>query len=210
MSWTAFEKALLDYDRSAVYAILDQNSGFKEDFSFIDEYIVKALNSIGDKWEKGEVALSQIYMSSKLCEEIAIKLCSTSSIPTKTAPTMAILTLEDYHTLGKRIVTAVANASGYLLKDYETISDLEGLLNRIKQDQVKILIISVLMYPSALKVKKIRELIASEGSSTKILVGGAPFLMDPNLWREVGADGFGRSALDSIAIIEKWIQEDSM
>jgi methanogenic corrinoid protein MtbC1 len=45
--------------------------------------------------------------------------------------------------------------------------------------------------------------------SIKILVGGAPFLMDSTLWEEVGADKMGKSAADNIAIIEQWMKEDS-
>jgi methanogenic corrinoid protein MtbC1 len=36
-----------------------------------------------------------------------------------------------------------------------------------------------------------------------VVVGGAPFLFDPLLWREVGADAMGRSASEAPGIIEK-------
>lgn len=69
--------------------------------------------------------------------------------------------------------------------------------------------ISVLMYPSALKIKKISQMLHEKDPSIKILVGGAPFLMDSTLWEEVGADKMGKSAADNIPIIEQWMKEDS-
>ncbi len=71
MNWEAFEKALINYDKLEVNKILQHFLAEKNGIDFIDEYIVKSLTSIGEKWERGEVALSQIYMSSRLCEEIA-------------------------------------------------------------------------------------------------------------------------------------------
>lgn len=71
MNWEAFEKALINYDKLEVNKILQHFLAKKNGIDFIDEYIVKSLTSIGEKWERGEVALSQIYMSSRICEEIA-------------------------------------------------------------------------------------------------------------------------------------------
>jgi methanogenic corrinoid protein MtbC1 len=60
-----------------------------------------------------------------------------------------------------------------------------------------------------LKIKKISQMLHEKDPSVKILVGGAPFLMDSTLWKEVGADEMGKSAADNIAIIDRWIKEDS-
>ena len=76
MNWEVFEKALINYNKLEVNKILLHFLAEKNGIDFIDEYIVKSLTSIGDKWEKGEVALSQVYMSSRLCEEIATSILS--------------------------------------------------------------------------------------------------------------------------------------
>ncbi|MDF2885611.1 MAG: cobalamin B12-binding domain protein [Clostridiaceae bacterium] len=83
MNWEVFEKALINYDKLEVDKILQHFLAKKNGIEFIDEYIVKSLNSIGDKWEKGEVALSQVYMSSRLCEEIAITILAEKNFPIK-------------------------------------------------------------------------------------------------------------------------------
>jgi methanogenic corrinoid protein MtbC1 len=63
------------------------------------------------------------------------------------------------------------------------------------------------MLPSALEVKAVRATLARRGHRVRIAVGGAPFLLDPELWREVGADAFGRSASDAVAIVRSWSPE---
>ena len=209
MNWEIFEKALINYDKLEVNKILQHFLAEKNGIDFIDEYIVRSLTSIGDKWERGEVALSQVYMSSKLCEEIAISIFAKKNFPSKNETPIAIVTLEDYHTLGKKIVSAVVMSSGFDLIDYGSISKPEEIINKVTEDGIKILMISVLMYHSALKIKKISQMLHEKDPSVKILVGGAPFLMDNALWKEVGADEMGQSAADNIAIIERWIKEDS-
>lgn len=209
MNWEAFEKALINYNKSEVNKILLHFLAEKNGIDFIDEYIVKSLTSIGDKWERGEVALSQVYMSSRLCEEIAMSISAEKKLPIKNVKPIAIVTLEDYHTLGKKIVSAVVRSRGVDLIDYGPISDLEEIVKRVTEDRIKILMISVLMYPSALKIKKISQMLHEKDPSVKILVGGAPFLMDSTLWKEVGADEMGKSAADNIDIIDRWVKEDS-
>jgi len=82
-----------------------------------------------------------------------------------------------------------------------------GLFNDVsadiveKKDGIKILLISVLMLPSALKVREVREKLDGSGLNIKIVVGGAPFLFDDKLWKEVGADAMGRYASEAVTII---------
>ena len=63
------------------------------------------------------------------------------------------------------------------------------------------------LLPAALKVKAVRAALDARGSRVRIAVGGAPFLFDPELWREVGADAMGRSAADAVAIVRRWTEE---
>ncbi len=63
------------------------------------------------------------------------------------------------------------------------------------------------MLPSALHIKKVRAALDRAGCRPFILVGGAPFLFDAELWREVGADAMGANASEAVAIVERLMQE---
>ena len=45
------------------------------------------------------------------------------------------------------------------------------------------------------------------GVVVRVIVGGAPFLFDDKLWREVGADAMGRNAAEAVALVGGWMQE---
>jgi methanogenic corrinoid protein MtbC1 len=57
---------------------------------------------------------------------------------------------------------------------------------------------STLMLNLAFEVKKLRSIFEREGIKTKIIVGGAPFLFDSDLWKEVGADAMAVDAMESV------------
>jgi hypothetical protein len=40
-------------------------------------------------------------------------------------------------------------------------------------------------------------------STSKILVGGQVFRFAPDLWRDVGADGFAKDALETIELLKE-------
>ena len=79
------------------------------------------------------------------------------------------------------------------------------LIRQVDRHQVRILLLSVLMLPSALHVKELAVKLKEQG--VKLVVGGAPFRFDENLWKEVGADATGKNPAEALGIITKMIAE---
>jgi methanogenic corrinoid protein MtbC1 len=73
----------------------------------------------------------------------------------------------------------------------------ELVAQNIKKDGVDVIMVSVLMLNLVSEVRELRSLFDREGIDTKILVGGAPFLFDRDLWKEVGADSMASDAMES-------------
>jgi methanogenic corrinoid protein MtbC1 len=195
--------ALAALDRPRIELLIQQAVGRTSPTQAVEELMVPALILLGEEWNTGKVALSQIYMSSRICEDIVNRILPATATERKSKPQLAIAVLSDYHTLGKRIVLSVMRASGFDILDYGRM-DVDELVDRVLADDVKILLISVLMLPSALKIKALRAALDARGSRVRIAVGGAPFLFDPELWREVGADTMGHNAADAVTIVRRW------
>ncbi len=203
-----FETSILELNRLNVMRIFEQVQESKEEINFVNDVIVPVLEKIGQDWEKGDVALSQVYMSGRICEELIehiLKKLSTSH--TKDTIPIAIVTLNDFHTLGKTIIYSALRTYGFDLLDYGSGIDEDTLVNKAEKDKIRIILISVLMLPSALKVKNVRERLKMKGLDVKLLVGGAPFRFDDNLWKNVGADAMATSAKEAADIILKWMGE---
>lgn len=200
-----FVKALLSLDRLTVQRLLEKNTNQIEVINFIENVVVPALERIGAEWQKGNLALSQVYMGGRICEEVVDSVLPPEAPDRKDQPKMAICVLSDHHGLGKTIVYSLLRASGYELLDFGTI-DSDALVERVEEENVKVLLISVLMLPSALKIKAVKEKFSKKALEVKIVVGGAPFRFDSQLWEEVGADAMCLSASDSIATIESLME----
>lgn len=198
--------ALESLDRPRVEAIFQQALGQQAPMQVLESLIVPALEQLGDEWCSGKIALSQIYMSSRICEDMVARVLPPMAPERKGQPRHAIVVLGDYHMLGKRIVLSVMRASGFDTLDYGRMNVGE-VVERVIADDLKILMISVLMLPAALKVKEVRAALNARGVQVRIAVGGAPFLFDTELWREVGADAMGRNAADAVAIVGRWMEE---
>jgi methanogenic corrinoid protein MtbC1 len=198
-----FQEALQALDKVKADSLFNAALGTMAPIEVVERMVVPALEGIGQAWQEGTVALSQVYMSGRFCEELIERVLPPSDPDRKHQPRSAVVVLCDYHMLGKRIVYSLMRASGFELFDYGRM-DVAELVQRTQADGIKVLLISVLMLPSALKVREVR---AALDPGIKIAVGGAPFLFDSQLWQEVGADAMGRSAADAMRIVERWMGE---
>ena len=199
---TKFEETLLALNRVDLKEIL-LNYQNKNLMQSIEEIVVPAMESIGRKWESGEIALSQIYMGGKICEEVIDELLPKNSNSRKDDPKIALVVFNDYHSLGKRIVYTFLRASGYDILDYGQERDIDILIEKLKTDRVEILMISVLMLNSALHIKELIERIKEENLNIKVAVGGAPFRFDKELFKEIGADAMATNASEAVSIINR-------
>jgi trimethylamine corrinoid protein len=203
-----FYDALTLLDRPRIELLFQQALSLEAPMRVVEQLIIPSLSRLGEEWSAGKVALSQIYMASRICEDIVERVLPVTASERKAYPPMAIVVLNDHHTLGKRIVLSVMLASGFDVLDYGRM-DVDTLVERIVADGVKYLLISVLMLPAALEVKTLREALDATGARVRIAVGGAPFLFDSELWREVGADAMGCNAADAVAIVQQWREAEA-
>lgn len=197
-----FEDALLSLNRVAANNIIVNSYNGDNAFELIREIIAPALERIGCKWANGDIALSQEYMASKMCEEIVESILPSESPARKSMPVIGLTTLGDEHMLGKRIIASFLKASGFNIFDYGDMKPDKVSL-KVREDGVEVLLVSVLMLNLVPEVRELRSIFDREDINTKIIVGGAPFLFDRNLWKEVGADSMAIDAMESVDEINK-------
>lgn len=200
-------EALESLDRARVEPVLAAALRDLSPLEVVDALLVPVLARLGDDWCAGDVALSQIYLTGRICEELVDRLLPArgqGAAPGR-GPRQAIVVLDDYHMLGKRIVLSILRASGVVIADYGRLT-VPPLVERVIADRLENLLVSVLMLPSALEVKALRAALSRRGLRVRVAVGGAPFRLDPELWREVGADAVGRSAADAVGIVRGWAE----
>lgn len=196
-----FERALVALDRVKAQRIFLEAGPA----ACVEGLIVPALERIGQGWEAGLVSLSQVYMASRLCEGLVDSILPPADPGRHRHPPVAIAVLEDYHLLGSRIVYSVLRASGFEPYNYGRVT-VDELLSRVADDHIAVLLLSVLMLPSALRIKEVTSRLRAGGLATKVIVGGAPFRFDPDLAVEVGAEAVGDSAGDAVSLVHRFLE----
>lgn len=199
--------ALLSLDRLSVQKILHETCTKYGIMPTLDGLLIPALSEIGNAWENGSVSLSQVYMSSRICEDIISSILPLRAVSPTPTPRLGIAVLADHHMLGKRIVTSVLASGNFRIIDYGQISSGNKLAVLATKDNLEILLISTLMLRAVEEVRQVKAQRDALGASFKIIVGGAPYLLDATLYQEVGADAMARSAADVIPLIRKFEQE---
>lgn len=201
ISIQGLQNALLSMNRVLSKTIIKQEIERSGSIEMVEHLLTPVLEEIGALWERGEVALSQVYMSGCICEEIINEILPVhAELQTCRLP-IAIAVLEDSHALGKRLVLAALRSVGLPVKDYGAGVTVEQLVEQVRQDKIEILLVSALMLRSALKVAELVKKLHAANLQPRILVGGAPFRMDPELWREVGADAVAMNSAEAIRLV---------
>ncbi len=200
-----FINSLLTMDRMNAKSILSELSEDIGPLKITSKLIVPALDEIGLGWEKGKLSLSQVYMAGRICEQLIDGILKPESPLRIKQPRIGICVLQDHHILGKRVIQSALRASGYDVIDLGHGLSIMDIIKLTQEKKIQILMISVLMLPSALQIKEITNALKPEGVIT--IVGGAPFRLDDNLVNEVGADYTGNNAGKAITIVNKIVEE---
>ncbi len=204
-----FEESLINLDRVAARKIMMGGIEKGKPLSFVAKTVIPALENIGLGWESGKYALAQVYMSGTICEELVDEILPPADPDRIKQPEMAIVVLEDFHVLGERIVYSILRASGYELQEFGHGCHVDEVIEKVKQQGTKILLISVLMLRSALLIGDLVKKLHDENMDVKVIVGGAPFRFDHELWKEIGADAVGRDGMEAREIIESFMENMS-
>src|SRR6202035_1523055 len=106
------------------------------------------------------------------------------------------------HEVGLRIVTDLLEADGWDTLYLGANVPAGGVVQSIEEHRPDLLVISVTMAFHLPNVEQLIALVRSSeaGQGVKVMVGGYPFNVDPELWRRVGADGHAPDAGEALVV----------
>ena len=111
----------------------------------------------------------------------------------------------ELHEIGARMVADFFEMDGWDTYFLGANTPIEAVLSAVAKRKAEALAISVTM---TIHLEKVSALIAEVrraklDAQTKIMVGGYPFHLAPNLWQVVGAAGFARDAQQALQVAEE-------
>jgi len=201
------KEALLSLNRVMAEKILKKLKKQNSTLFLVENVFIPVIEDIGIGWENGDHALSQVYWSSLYFEDWVDQEINLGFAQKSNHPKMAIAVLEDYHGLGKKIVLSIMRASGFDLIDFGIGISVDDLVQKTIDEQIEILLISTLMLPSVLRIADVTGKLKEKGHEVKMIVGGAPFRFDRELWKNTDADLMVGNAGDVVGVINGLIEK---
>ena len=169
----------------------------------IDEYLIPAINEVGERFNQQKYFLPQLIASAnamKTAIEYLEPQIERSSAAEKTA-TIVIATVEgDIHDIGKNLVVLMLRNYGYRVIDLGKDVPAETIIAAALEEKAEIVGLSALMTTTMMRMKDVLTLAGERGYQGKIIIGGAAITQ--GFADEIGADGYSGDAAECVKLVE--------
>jgi 5-methyltetrahydrofolate--homocysteine methyltransferase len=204
----SLKEAIINGDKDAAAKLVERELATTKPLEIVDRQIITALEAVGLKYEQKEYFLPQLMMAAE-CAQVAMKRLQTEIAKDKTASArertvVVFATVKgDVHDIGKNIVIAVLQNYGYKIIDLGKDVPVSKIVNAAKKNQAAIVALSALMTTTMVEMPKVITALKAAGVKTKVIIGGAVVTAD--YAATIGADGYGRDAVETARIIKQLI-----
>lgn len=171
------------------------------------EQMVKAIS------ENLDANLAQHFMASQIAAEVTEEMLARFATPPEVVGRVVIGTAAgDLHTLGKRIVMGCLKAQMIEAFDLGVNVAPERFVAEALARDAQVIGISAMMVHTAMGEEgalRVRQLLREQGleKRLRIIVGGAPYRFDPEMYRKVGADAWADDGISAGKVITALIRE---
>ena len=163
--------------------------------------------------QNDNVSLSQHFIAAKTAQEVVDRLLPKFSAHPASSGTIILGTARgDFHGLGKKIVRGCLAANMFTVHDVGLNVDAPTFVEAAVEQGASVIGVSSMMMHTTtgengpyavariLKEKKLSDRI-------KLIVGGAPYRFDDQLYKQVRADAYAPDAMSAVVEIKSLIQE---
>ena len=167
----------------------------------IDEYLIPALNKVGEEYEKGTLFLPQLISaaeSAKLCFDEVKKLLPEGGAE---RGKIALATVRgDIHDIGKNIVKTVLENYGYKVFDLGKNVPPEEIVQLCEREHIRLCGLSALMTTTVPAMEETIRLLRERCPDCRVMVGGA--VLNADFAKKIGADWYCKDANADVKIAQ--------
>jgi len=164
----------------------------------LNEALLLGTSIVGDKYEKGEFFLPEMFLGATAMKEglkVLTPLLAHSDI--KAAGTVIMGTAEgDIHDIGKTIVSIMLEASGFMVTDIGVDLAPDKFVEAAKENNADLIGVSAMLTTTMMGMKDIIEAVKEAGLKAKVMIGGSSVTQE--FADEIGADGYAPDASSAV------------
>lgn len=200
-----FTQILLEADVQTADAWAQQqmDSGINP-LDFFNQIFTPAMAAVGDRFGRLEIFLPELIDAAETAKAVSEQVvqprlaASNAGISTIRGKVVLCSVKGDLHDIGKNMVKLMLQVNGFEVFDLGIDVPPREILTEAREVGAEIIGLSSLMTTSMPYMKETVELRDGFGlkGSVKVIVGGAP--ITPEYSQQIGADAFGRDAVEGV------------
>ncbi len=200
--------AMGDLDEDTVKEILNgvmDEGGSEADLAL--EACQKGMDQVGKLFEDGEYFVGDLIYAGELMTDAVniLKDALVSGGSSDAKEKMLLCTVKnDLHDIGKNIVKAMLEASGFNVIDLGIDVPAEKIVETVKAENIRIVALSGVLTLAIDSMKETIQAIRDAGLDCKVIIGGAPVSEDA--CRITGADEWAHSPQKTVETCRAWVK----
>jgi methanogenic corrinoid protein MtbC1 len=148
---------------------------------------------LGRLWESNKITVAEEHMATAITQLVMAQIYPLIELAETVRGRVVIVGVEgEMHQIGANMIADVLETKGWDGRFLGTNMPHQGILKAVEEHRADVVGISATMLfsiPNVIQlIKQLRENFDSD--KQKIIVGGACFRQIPQLYREIGADGY--------------------
>jgi 5-methyltetrahydrofolate--homocysteine methyltransferase len=172
-----------------------------EPMALVQETMMPAMEEVGRRFECNEYFVPELLLAARAMKA-ALELIRPLLVAGGVEPVgrVAIGTVKgDLHDIGKNLVAAMLEGGGYEIIDLGVNVDPAKFVAAVKEKNAGIVALSALLTTTMPAMKTTIDALKQAGvrDRVKVMVGGAP--VSEGYAKEIGADGYSKSAAGAVA-----------
>jgi len=167
----------------------------------------RAMEIVGERFASKEYFIPDLVYSGEILKAVTekVKPKLTKEAEVKRLGKLVLGTVAgDIHDIGKDIVGFMLDINGFEVHDLGVDVPAEKFIAKLKETNASIMALSGFLTLSYDSMKETIEAAKAAGlrDKVKVMVGGG--LVDDEIGKYTGADGFGRDAITAVSLAKKW------
>ncbi|MBN2151796.1 MAG: cobalamin-dependent protein [Candidatus Lokiarchaeota archaeon] len=205
----ALVDAILEFDEDAVLEQVQRlRSGGKDPLQIVEVARV-AMDEVGQRFQTKQLFLTELIMGGELLKSTMRALGFATGTPARAEGAKGKVLLGtvagDIHDIGKNIVLSLLVANGYDVVDIGVDVPAGRFVEEVRRYRPDVVGMCGLLTVAFDSMKATVDALVGAGlrDEVKVIVGGGA--VDQKVCDYVGADAWGPTAADAVAICRKWI-----
>ncbi len=177
-------------------------SGGTDPMSVINEQLIPALDTAGERFEKGRIFLPQLIQSAGAAQaafDVVKRVISERGGNSESRGRVVLATVKgDIHDIGKNIVKTLLENYGFEVIDLGKDVDYQAVVDAAVKYDVRLVGLSALMTTTLKSMEATIALLRENNVNCKVVVGGA--VLTPEYAEKIGADFYAKDAKETVDI----------